>query len=53
MPFVTHEGVATWYEVEGSGPPLVLHIGFLGSLDDWRREGTRYTEALPCKAESA
>lgn len=46
MPFVTHEGVATWYEVEGSGPPLVLHIGFLGSLEDWRREDTRYTEAL-------
>lgn len=46
MPSVTNEGVATWYEVEGSGPPLVLHIGFLGSLDDWRRVDTRYTEAL-------
>ena len=34
MPYATNDGVRLSYEVEGSGPPLVLHIGFLGSLDD-------------------
>lgn len=46
MPFATNDGVRIRYEVEGSGPPLVLHIGFLGSLEDWSRADTRYTEAL-------
>ena len=46
MPYTTNEGVQIYYEVEGSDPPLVLHIGFRGSLDDWRREDTRYTETL-------
>ena len=46
MPYATNEGVRIYYEVEGSGPPLVLLIGFLGSLDDWRREDVGYTAAL-------
>lgn len=47
MPFVTSgDGIRTRYEVEGSGPPLVLHIGFLGSLEDWSREDAPYTQAL-------
>ncbi len=46
MPYATRDGVRIYYEVDGSGPPLVLHVGFLGSLDDWRRPDVRYTEAL-------
>ena len=46
MPYASNEGVRIHYEVEGSGPPLFLHVGFLGTLDDWRREDTRYVEAL-------
>jgi pimeloyl-ACP methyl ester carboxylesterase len=46
MPYATHDGVRVYYEVDGSGPPLVLHIGFLGSLDDWRRADVGYAEAL-------
>ena len=46
MPYASNHGVRIYYEVEGSGPPLVLHIGFLGSLEDWRREDTRYVDAL-------
>jgi pimeloyl-ACP methyl ester carboxylesterase len=46
MPYVTSDGVRTRYEVEGTGPPLVLHIGFLGSLEDWSRDDTQYTRAL-------
>lgn len=46
MPYASNDGVRVYYEVEGSGPPLFLHIGFLGTLEDWRREDTRYVEAL-------
>ena len=46
MPYASNDGVRVYYEVEGGGPPLVLHVGFLGSLEDWRREDTRYVEAL-------
>ena len=46
MPNVTRNGVRIRYEVEGSGPPLVLHIGYLGCLEDWGREDTQYTQAL-------
>lgn len=46
MPYATNDGVRIYYEVEVSGPPLVLHVGFLSTLDDLRREDTRYTEAL-------
>ena len=39
MPYATNDGVRIRYEVEGSGPPLVLHIGFIGSLEDWADAG--------------
>ena len=38
MPYSTNDGVRIVYDVEGSGTPLVLHVGFLGSAEDWRRE---------------
>lgn len=44
MPFATNNGARIWYETEGEGPPLVLHIGFLGSLEDWIDAG--YVAAL-------
>jgi pimeloyl-ACP methyl ester carboxylesterase len=46
VPYASNDGVRVYYEVEGSGPPLVLHVGFLGSLEAWRREDTRYVQAL-------
>jgi pimeloyl-ACP methyl ester carboxylesterase len=48
MPYATGSGVRIHYEVEGSGPPLVLHTGFVGSLLDWYYAG--YVDAL--KAEN-
>lgn len=46
MPFVTSNDIRTRYEVEGHGHPLVLHVGFLGSLEDWSRDDTAYVQAL-------
>lgn len=46
MPFADQDGVRIYYEVEGDGPPLVLHVGFLGSLEDWRRADVGYVRAL-------
>jgi pimeloyl-ACP methyl ester carboxylesterase len=46
MPYVISKGVRTWYEVEGDGIPLVLHVGFFGNLEEWRRDDVRYTQAL-------
>ena len=39
MPDVDNNGIAIHYEVEGSGPPLVLQHGSFGSLEDWREIG--------------
>ena len=39
MPYATNAGVRIRYEVEGSGPPLLLHIGFIGGLEDWADAG--------------
>ena len=39
MPYATNDGVRIRYEVEGSGPPLLLHIGFIGGLEDWGDAG--------------
>ena len=40
MPYATGSGVRIHYEVEGSGAPLVLHPGFMGSVDDWYSAGS-------------
>ena len=39
MPDVVGEGVRIHYEVEGIGPPLVLHHGFAAALGMWHRNG--------------
>jgi len=44
MPFVNSQGVRIHYEVEGQGPPLVLHHGLPNNLQSWKRN--RFTNAL-------
>ncbi|UCC17789.1 MAG: alpha/beta fold hydrolase [Dehalococcoidales bacterium] len=44
MPEAKNNNTNIYYEVEGEGPPLVLHHGFAGSLEDWREFG--YTDSL-------
>lgn len=45
MPFATSEGgVKIHYELEGSGPPVVLMHGLGGNLESWRQAG--YVDAL-------
>ena len=44
MPFVINDGVQIRFEVEGSGPPLLLHIGYFLCLEDWAVHG--YVAAL-------
>jgi pimeloyl-ACP methyl ester carboxylesterase len=44
VPYATREDVRVHYEVEGHGPPLVLHHGLGGSLEAWRQLG--YAAAL-------
>ena len=44
MPYAVNDGVRIRYETEGHGPPLVLHIGFIGGLEDWIEAG--YVAAL-------
>lgn len=41
MPYATNpdDGVRIYYEVEGDGPPLVLHHGGGSNLDRWREFG--------------
>ena len=39
MPYVSNQGVRIYYEIEGSGPPIVLAHGISGSLEDWREVG--------------
>jgi pimeloyl-ACP methyl ester carboxylesterase len=39
MLYAVNNGVRIRYEVEGSGPPLVLHIGYIGGLEDWADAG--------------
>jgi pimeloyl-ACP methyl ester carboxylesterase len=39
MPEASNGGVAIHYEVEGEGPPIVLHTGAAGDLNMWRRAG--------------
>jgi len=42
--FVKHGDVRIYYEVHGSGPPLLLHHGWAGSSQSWRRFG--YVDGL-------
>jgi pimeloyl-ACP methyl ester carboxylesterase len=44
MPQATNNGIRIHYEVEGQGPPLLLHTGFMGSIQRWYYTG--YAEAL-------
>ena len=44
MPYASNKAIRIWYEIEGSGPPLVLHIGFAGWLENWMDAG--YVAAL-------
>ena len=44
MPTIDSAGVEIHYEIEGDGPPLVLHTGGGGDLEMWRLAG--YTEGL-------
>jgi pimeloyl-ACP methyl ester carboxylesterase len=45
MPYTTApDGVRIHYEVEGSGPPLVLQHGFTDSVETWYERG--YVDAL-------
>ncbi|MCA1325422.1 alpha/beta fold hydrolase [Herbaspirillum sp. alder98] len=44
MPFAHSDAGRIHYQVEGDGPPLLLHHGFTSSLEAWRFFG--FTEAL-------
>lgn len=39
MPYGDSDGARIHYEVVGDGPPLLLHPGSLGRLQDWQRSG--------------
>lgn len=39
MPYANNNGIRLHYEVEGEGPPLILHQGFAGCIEDWRDFG--------------
>lgn len=47
MPYASNAGVRIRYEIDGSGVPLVLHPGFIGSLEDWEDAG--YVSALSAR----
>lgn len=44
MPYATNGEVRIHYLVEGSGPPLMLHTGFICTANDWYALG--YVDAL-------
>lgn len=46
MPFASNNGIHIHYEVEGSGPAIVLHVGYMGRLQDWRRPDVGVVQAL-------
>jgi pimeloyl-ACP methyl ester carboxylesterase len=41
-----NDGVRIQYMVEGSGPALVLHVGYMGRGRDWQREDVAVVQAL-------
>jgi pimeloyl-ACP methyl ester carboxylesterase len=44
MPYADNQGVRIYYQVEGSGPPLVIQHGFTDSIQTWYELG--YVDAL-------
>jgi len=44
MPYADNQGVRIYYQVEGSGPPLVIQHGFTDSIQTWYERG--YVHAL-------
>jgi len=44
MPYADNQGVRIHYQVEGSGPPLVIQHGFTDSIQTWYELG--YVDAL-------
>jgi pimeloyl-ACP methyl ester carboxylesterase len=44
MPYANNDSIRIYYEIEGSGPPLVLHHGYTSSLRAWHEDG--YVAAL-------
>lgn len=44
MPYVLNGNAHIYYEVEGEGPPLILHHGFTSGIQDWHEFG--WVEAL-------
>ncbi len=44
MPFAHNGDVRIHYQIEGQGPPLILHHGYASSAQVWRQAG--YTEGL-------
>ena len=44
MPYANNQGIKIHYQVEGNGPPLVMHHGFGGFLETWYDMG--YVAAL-------
>jgi pimeloyl-ACP methyl ester carboxylesterase len=44
MPYAINDGVRIHYEIEGDGPPLVLHTGFMGNIQRWHYTG--YADSL-------
>ncbi|WP_026736763.1 alpha/beta fold hydrolase [Fischerella sp. PCC 9605] len=44
MPYANNQGIRIHYQVQGDGPPLVLHHGITQSWEDWQEKS--YTKAL-------
>ena len=44
MPYASNDDVRMFYEIVGTGPPLMLHVGYVGSVENWADAG--YVAAL-------
>ena len=45
MPFFTNDGIKIYYEIEGSGPEVLMIHGFAANLEyNWKR--TNWVETL-------